>query len=156
MIKVKEIKPLFNQIVTTRNVYTAEDAMQGGLYTTKEDKIMEYQKVLAVGPAVKEIKVGDMIYINPGRYMHLIHKQGLQDLERNITKDDMHAVAVFPTELIFHKDEDGNEWSEQVLVLYDTDVHYIVSDYEEFKPNPAVLVDKPSIIIQPHPFKKRK
>ena len=147
MIKVKEIKPLFNQIVVTRRTYSAREAMQGGLYTTKEDKIMEYQKVLAVGPAVKEIKVGDLIYINPGRYMHLIHKQGLKDIDKNITRDDMHAVAVFPTELIFKKDEKGNEVSEQVLVLYDTDVQYVVTDYEEFEPDPIVFTDKQSIIL---------
>ena len=31
--------------------------------------------------------------------------------------------------------------------LYDTDVQYVVTDYEEFEPDPIVFTDKQSIII---------
>jgi hypothetical protein len=121
--------------------------MKNGLYTGKENTTKEYQTVLAVGPSVRGIEVGDLISINPSRYIKLLHKQGLKDLDRNVTKDDIHAVVDFPTELVYTKHEDGSESSKEVLILFDNDVHFVVKpgDYEEFSP----VIEKPSLIITP-------
>ena len=145
MIKVKDIKPIFNQIVTTAHRYSREESMKNGIYVGKENTIKEYQTVLKIGSTVRDIKVGDVICINPARYVKLLHKEGLKDLDRNITKDDIHAVVDFPKETIYTKDADGVETSKEVLILYDNDVHYI-AEIEEVS---SVLVSSPSGIIIP-------
>lgn len=147
MLKFYKITPVFNQIIVTADKYTREESMRNGLYTGKENTTKEYQKVLAVGPSVKGIEVGDIISINPSRYIKLLHKQGLKDLDRNVTKDDIHAVVDFPTELIYTKDADGVETSKEVLILFDNDVHFIVKpgDYEEV----STVIEQPSLIIIP-------
>lgn len=138
IVKIKGIKPLFNQLIVTKNVYTMEESMQGGVYTGMANKLKEYQKVLAVGPMVKGIEVGDYVYINPARYAVIEHKKGKKDIENNIIKDDMHATVNIPTHTIYTKNADGTETSQQVMVIYDNDIHLCVTDLEEFNEMPAV------------------
>ena len=147
MLKIYKITPVFNQIVVTADKYSKEESLQNGLYTGKENTTKEYQKVLAVGPTVRGIEVGDMISINPSRYIKLLHKQGLKDMDRNVTKDDIHAVVDFPKETVYIKNPDGVETSKEVLILYDNDVHFVIKegDYEEV----SMLIEKPSLIIVP-------
>lgn len=138
MIKVtKMIEPMFNRIVTTHKQYSSEDAQTiGGLFTGMAGKTMEYQTVLAVGPNVKGIEVGDLVCIDPSRYAQLLHKEGLTNIDKKITSDDMRMVALFPLETIYTKGEDGVETSETVMVIYDSDVIYKIpkKGYENFRP----------------------
>lgn len=139
--KIKEIRPLFNQLIVTKRAYTREEARsQGGVYTGLENKLKEYQQVLAVGPTARGVEVGDWVFINPARYAVIEHKQGGKDAERNIIKDQMHATVNIPTHTIYKKDENGNEYSMEVMVIYDNDVHLCVPEgcLEEFNENPII------------------
>lgn len=148
MIKVtKMIEPMFNRIVTTHKRYSREEAQTvGGIFTNMEGKTMEYQRVLAVGPNAKGVKIGDLVCIDPTRYAQLLHKEGLTNIDKKITSDDMRMAAIFPLETIYTKQSDGIETSETVMVLYDSDVMYIVPEYEDFHP---ILEKGPGIIIPP-------
>jgi hypothetical protein len=110
-----------------------------------EGKTMEYQKVLAVGPSARGVKVGDLVCIDPSKYLQLLHKEGLTNIDKKITADDMRAAAVFPLETIYTKNADGVETSETVMVLYDNDVMYVVPEYEDFHP----IIEKGSGLIIP-------
>ena len=136
--KIKEIRPLFNQLVVTKNAYTMEEARRGGVYTAMANKLKEYQKVLAIGPAVKGIQVGDYVFINPARYAVIEHKKGSKDLESNIIKDQMHATVNIPTYTLYYKGEDGIEVSQEVMLIYDNDVHLCVPQLEEFDESPLI------------------
>lgn len=136
--KIKEIRPLFNQLVVTKNAYTMEEAKRGGVYTAMANKLKEYQKVLAIGPAVKGVQVGDYVFINPARYAVIEHKKGSKDLESNVIKDQMHATVNIPTYTLYHKGEDGVEVSQEVMLIYDNDVHLCVPQLEEFDESPII------------------
>ena len=76
MLKIKKIKPLFNAIVTTMDRYTEDQYTDGGLIKVTAGTIKENQKVIAVGSIVRDIKVGDMVSINPIRYAVKKHQEG--------------------------------------------------------------------------------
>ena len=67
MLKINSIKPLFNKIVTTCDVYE-KGKTEGNIIVKTEGTIKEYQRVEAVGSKVRDIKVGDLVLINPKRY----------------------------------------------------------------------------------------
>ena len=77
MLKIKKIKPLFNKILTTMDLYDNPMTEDGIIDGSKEDGgIKEYQTVIAVGPTVKCVKPGDLVVINPARYQVMKHKDG--------------------------------------------------------------------------------
>ena len=75
MLKIKSIKPMFDSLITTMNKYE-EDGFENGVIVKQAGSLKEYQKVIAVGPAVRNIEVGDTVMINPIRYAKMKHKEG--------------------------------------------------------------------------------
>ena len=151
MLKIKNIKPVANHIVTTMDFYTEEEAMVGGLYSSaKLNTIKEYQKVIAIGPYVKDISVGDIVRINPSRYIQILHKAGsLKGIDKKTVTDEMHSAVDIPNEELWmgKKDQNGNEIPTKVMILFDSDVMCIVEG-EEIKVEKSKL-QKPSPIIIP-------
>ena len=137
MLKIKKIKPTANHIVTTMDMYTEDEVktITGLFDTTKMNTIKEYQKVLEVGPMVRGIEVGDIVRINPSRYIQILHKQGsLKGIDKKTVTDEMHSAVDIPRELIYTKGPDGVETSQWVMVLFDNDIMF-VAEGEEFKPS---------------------
>ena len=132
MIKIKKIKPMFTALVTTMNKYK-EDTIVGGLINPSKGKgsLMEYQTVLSVGSSVKDIKVGDLVCINPSRFAIKKHKEG--SLKDGVITDN--PVITYNFDIV---EMDG----QQCLLLQDRDIDFIIEEYEE-------ITDKSSNIIQP-------
>lgn len=132
MIKIKKIKPMFTALVTTMNKYK-EDTIVGGLINPSKGKgsLMEYQTVLSVGSSVKDIKVGDLVCINPSRFAIKKHKEG--SLKDGVITDN--PVITYNFDVV---EMDG----QQCLLLQDRDIDFIIEEYEE-------IIDKSSNIIQP-------
>lgn len=132
MIKIKKIKPMFTALVTTMNKYK-EDTIVGGLINPLKGKgsLMEYQTVLSVGSSVKDIKVGDLVCINPSRFAIKKHKEG--SLKDGVITDN--PVITYNFDVV---EMDG----QQCLLLQDRDIDFIIEEYEE-------ITDKSSNIIQP-------
>lgn len=148
MLKVNKIKPVSNHIVTTMEIYSEAEvkSITGLVDASKLNTIKEYQKVIAVGPYVKDIKEGDIVRINPSRYIQILHKQGrLSDIDKKTVTDEMHSAVDIPRELLYTKGEDGVETSQWVLILYDSDIMF-VAEGEEFKPSPLTTAQKPLIV----------
>ena len=67
---------MFNNIVVTCNKYPNDVRIGNLLDATKADTVKEYQTVVAVGPMVRGIEVGDIVFINPRRYAVKKHREG--------------------------------------------------------------------------------
>lgn len=126
---------MFNGVVTTMNKY-GEEYLKGTsmLDPTKTGTVKEYQTVVAVGPIVKGIEVGDVVYINPKRYAVMQHKEGT--MQDNVIKDN--PVVGYKFDIV---EIDGVPH----LYLADNDIKF-VAEIEEFDENPSIVVpDAPKI-----------
>jgi hypothetical protein len=74
MINIKKIELTANYVLTTKDIYTEED---GSGIIKLSGTLKEYQTVVAVGPMVRTIKVGDFVCINPKRYAVTRYKEGI-------------------------------------------------------------------------------
>lgn len=144
MYKLKKIKPTFNHIVVTMDRYSRYYKTGGLIDSSKAGLIKEYQTVVEVGPMVRGIEVGDVIFINPQRYLEIKHHFKDADAN-NVQKDDMHAILRIPRFTIYDG-EDGA--SREVMLLGDNDV-FFVAEGEEFDENPSIITEeKPKLIFQ--------
>lgn len=143
MYKLKKIKPTFNHIVVTMDRYGRYYKTGGLIDSSKAGLIKEYQTVVEVGPMVRGIEVGDVIFINPQRYLEIKHHFKDADAN-NVQKDDMHAILRIPR-FTLYDGEDGA--SREVMLLGDNDV-FFVAEGEEFDENPSIITDeKPKLIF---------
>lgn len=133
MLKIKKIKPMFTSLITTMDKYE-QDVTTGGLInvTKMQGGLKEYQTVLAVGGSVRDIKVGDLVCINPARFAVRKHQAG--SLKDGVISDN--PVTTYNFDVV---EMDGK----QCLLLQDRDIDFIIEEFEEV-PDPA-----PSTIIQP-------
>ena len=131
MLKVKSIKPLFTGVLTTANKYETTSTKNGIIISAKqtEGHIKEYQTVVKVGSSVREIKPGDIVLINPSRYLR-------KKFDENSIRDDFDKNPTIeiniPTVVINDK---------VYFLIEDRDVAYIIDDCEEIPDT------KPSIIM---------
>ena len=119
MINIKKVKPMFNAIITTMNRYEDDDSSDTLIKNTS-GSLKDYQTVVAVGGSVRDIKAGDVVQIDPSRYAQKQHRE--DSLKNGIVSDNPVMSYNFKTILI-----DG----EQCLLLYDSDISYIIEEYEE-------------------------
>lgn len=135
---IKKIKPLFNMIVTTCNKYDSNKKLAGTslLDVSKANTVKGYQTVVAIGPSVRGIEVGDTVYINPTRYAVKKHQEG--SLKDGVITDN--PTIGYNFNLV---DIDG----ETHILLYDNDIMY-VAEVEEFDEQPAIIVEEtPTLIV---------
>lgn len=125
---IKSVKPMFNGIVTTMERYGSDTKIKGTSLTdpTKSGAVKEYQKVVAIGPMVRGIEVGDIVFINPKRYAVKQHKEG--SLKDGVITDN--PVIGYDFEVIEINGVDH-------LYLQDSDIKF-VADIEEFEENPTI------------------
>lgn len=127
----RKIKPTTNHIVTTMDKYEEDDSKL--VLDVKElaGSVKDIQRVVAIGPLVRDIKVGDYVRICPDRYIKVKHT-----LAEELNEKEMQISVNFPIVDL----EDG-----RYLFLYESDVDYII---EEFAPETTekVLYTPPTII----------
>lgn len=135
-----KIKPLFNRIVTTMDTYDKDQYSNGVIVNTKQKgSIKEYQTVVSVGTTVRDIKVGDVVCIDPTRYMVTKHKD--RSLQNGVIGDNVILGYKFNTIKLGDK---------ECLMLYDQDISFIIEESEDIEDprGPAIIQSKkPSIII---------
>ena len=119
-LKIKKIKPMFNRVLTTCDLYT-EDLMTDGIIdsTKVEGAIKEYQTVIACGPMVKCVKPGDVVVINPTRYQVMKHKEGT--LNDGVIQDNAVLSYNFPIMVV----DDA-----PCLYIYDSDIEFAIKEFE--------------------------
>lgn len=136
---IKKIKPLFNYIVTTMDTYTEEELKVGGIIDSAKLNlhVKEFQTVVAVGPTVRDIKVGDIVKINANRYK----VRNFNDEGQNPT---LRSALVKQTASYQFKFVDID--SKRYLLLVDSDIEFIVEEYEEDPPQGDIIIPNTDII----------
>lgn len=134
---IKKVKPMFNGLITTMNRYEQDVKVKGTdlIDSSKSNAVKEYQTVVAVGPMVRGIEVGDTVFINPNRYAVMKHKAG--SLQDGVIKDN--PVIGYNFDIV---EIDGVNH----LYLQDSDIKF-VAEIEEFNENPMIYTEKPEIIV---------
>ena len=132
MLKVKKIRPMFTALITTMDKYEHDMKTNGGLLdvTKQQGGLKEYQTVLAVGSSVRDIKVGDLVCVNPTRFAVKQHKAGT--LRDGVVTDN--PVVKYNFDVV---EMDGK----QCLLLQDRDIDFVIEEYEEVPdPTPSTLI----------------
>ena len=123
MLKIIKCKPMLNHVITTANVYE-ESQINGGVIDDEgklEGKFKEYQTVVAVGPHVRDVQVGDLVVINPSAYCKPRHKTKADSIKGLMGEDEVEMVVEFPI-----IDING----EPHLFLFDRDIDLIIEEKE--------------------------
>jgi len=126
-----------NYLVTTKEEYTEDDVRKGGLITKIIGSLKEYQKVVAIGPMVRGIQVGDLVCINPKRYAKYKHQPG--SLKDGVITDNPVVAYNFNVIELDHVTH---------LLLTDQDIDFIIeeSEEEEVKENPIIVPERKIIV----------
>lgn len=109
---------MFSSVVTTKDKYDS-DLTVGGIISRSAGAVKEYQHVVAVGPSVRGISVGDYVYIDPSRYA--VRKYREDSVKGDIMTNDIVGYNI-PEVTI-----DGNN----CLILEDRDIRYVVNEYDD-------------------------
>lgn len=139
MLVIKKIQPMYTKILTTMCKYEEDELTAGGLIdsTKTQGTLKEYQTVVAVGNSVRNVKVGDLVCINPERYAVKKHEAG--SLKDGVITDNpviKYNFNIMELEGVPH------------LLLDENDVSFIITDYEEVKEQKSDLyVPKTQIIM---------
>lgn len=119
MLKIKDARPLYTGLFITKDEYTDNDFENGIVLYGDAGKVKPYQRVFKIGPFVKNVKEGDFVKVNFGRY---IRKKFTEDDLRSEmpTKND---VQLFVPEV----EIDGVKYYH----IDENDVVMVITDWEE-------------------------
>lgn len=131
MLHIKEIKPLFTNILTTGNKYE-KDEKQNGLIIAKKGDLKLYQEVMAVGSMVRDIKVGDKVMINPRQY-------AVKKYDPNSVKEDMGMNSTIGYNMPWVTIDDAEGNPQECLMLIDRDIEFVF-DGEELDEEQSNLI----------------
>lgn len=138
MLKVKSIKPVYTRLITTANRYTESQKVGSILDANKlEGRYKEYQTVVKVGSSVREVKEGDIVLIDPSRYMK--RKYNDNSLREDFVENPIVEINI-PT--VTMNDTD-------YFMIEERDIAYIIEDSEEVpdsNPNNLILPKEKKII----------
>lgn len=122
MLKIKKVKPMFDSIITTMDKYEDDVINNLGLIETSKQKgtIKEFQKVVSIGNIVREVKVGDLVCINPSAYARKKYQDGsMKDGVISTNEVLSYEFNIIELDDVPH------------LLLKTRDIEFIVEEYEE-------------------------
>lgn len=132
---------MFTALVTTMDKYEHDERTAGGLIDTTKQQggLKEYQRVLAIGSSVRDIKVGDLVCVNPTRFAVKQHQAG--SLKDGVVTDNPTIKYNFDV-----VEMDGK----QCLLLQDRDIDFVIEEYEEVPdpiPSPLIKPEEKKLIV---------
>jgi len=121
--------------------YEHDERTASGLLdvTKQQGGLKEYQRVLAIGSSVRDIKVGDLVCVNPTRFAVKQHQAG--SLKDGVVTDNPTIKYNFDV-----VEMDGK----QCLLLQDRDIDFIIEEYEEIpdpEPSPLIKPEEKKLIV---------
>ena len=137
ILHIKKIKPMFTSILTTGTLYE-NDVTENGIIMFKKGDLKLYQKVVAVGSSVRDIKVGDMIVFDPKPYLVMKYNP-------NSVQNDFDNNKVIKANFPWVQVDDENGKPQEMLLLNDRDVKFVFEGEE--KVESIIVPEKPTIII---------
>lgn len=123
MLHITKIKPLFNHILVTADKFD-KDMIQGGVIIAKQGDLKLWQKVVAVGSTVRDIKVGDMVMINPDHF-------AVKKYNKNSVQNDLDNNPVLTYNFPFETIDDEKGDPQDHLYISDNDVRYVFNGEEK-------------------------
>lgn len=129
---------MFTSIVTTGEKYK-EDMYENGLIVAKKGDLKTYQKVVATGPSVRDIKVGDKVMINVLNY-------AVKRYDQNSVKEDMgmNQIISYRFNWVVVDDEKGEP--QECLLLNDRDILFSFEGEEIQGTKKPILVPDHTIV----------
>lgn len=134
MLKLKKITPTFNHILTTKNLRD-HDEYDNGVLVRPAGSTKEWQRVVAVGPTVKNCKVGDYIMVDPVRYAVTKHQDG--SLKDGVVADNVTVAYNIPIITVDDK---------EYMYLFDTDIQFVIDKFEETEDLPPLYTTSTNIL----------
>lgn len=141
MLKIEEIQPMSTQIVVTGEKFSEDMYDDHGLIESKKGDLKTYQRVIAVGPMVRDIKVGDMVMIN---VMHF----AVMQYDKDSLKNDMgmNKVKEWRFNWITLEKKEGNP--QECLFMDQHDILFVFKGREvQGVKNPIITPTKKGIIM---------
>lgn len=136
MLHIKKLKPLLTNILTTGDKYE-EDMYDNGLVTAVKGSLKLYQKVLAVGPVVRDIKEGDMVMIDPRNY-------AVMKYDKNSIQNDLDNNKRVKWELPWVTVDDKDGKPQNCLLLTDRDIKFVFEGEEK---NEKIIVPNKKLMV---------
>ena len=138
MLKVKKARPSFNGIFATFETFEKDQYNENGILVYSKGTIKPWQRIIAVGPFVKNVKEGDLVRVNYTKYA--VHKY-----EENSIKRDMMEDHIVRFEIPFEYIDD-----KKCMYIQDNDILVIYDEAEEIeydkKPASDIVIVKDQII----------
>ena len=123
MLHIKKIKPLFTSLVTTGDRFE-KDMVESGIIIAKKGDLKLWQKVIAVGSAVRDIKEGDMVMIDASHYAK-------KRYDANSIQNDMNNNPVLNYQFNWVTLDDSEGTPQECLLLNDRDILYVFEGEEK-------------------------
>lgn len=137
MLNIKDIRPVFTRIITTANRYDSDQKTGVLLDANKlEGRYKEYQVVVKVGSSVREVKEGDVVLIDPSKYIK--RKYSDNSLREDFVENPITSIEI-PTVTM-----NGEDY----FMIDQQDIAYVIEDSEEI-PDPisgTIIMPKPTTI----------
>ena len=124
-INVKAIKPQFTTVITTLDSYE-EDLIVDGMVKAPQGTVKLYQTVIAVGDAVRGIKVGDLVLVNFNRY--IVQKYKENSIKNEMSNMESELVLNIPRIVLDNK---------VYAKLQDNDIEGVITEFEEYESEQA-------------------
>ena len=133
--KIKKIRPLYNKVLITADRFTEDQVSDSGIIdpTKQHGVLMPVQKVVAIGPMVRDVKEGDVVCFNPTRYGKTVQVKDENSIKGVMESHHSEVRYNFPVINI-----DGTDF----LYIYDSDIDYVIEEYEEVKSGALYTPDK--------------
>lgn len=137
MLHITKIKPMFTNLLVTKEVFD-KDMCDGGVIVANKGDMKLYQTVLAVGPAIRDIKVGDKVMLRLDDY-------AVKKYSKNSLQNDMDNNPIITWNLPFETIEDDKGNSIECLYIKDRDVKFVFEGEE--RDDTLILPEKKKFVI---------
>lgn len=123
MLHVTKIKPIFNHILVTADKFE-KDMTQNGVIIANKGDLKLWQKVIAVGSIVRDVKVGDMVMIIPDNF-------AVKKYNKNSVQNDLDNNPVISYNFPFETIDNEKGEPEEYLYISDKDIRYVFEGREK-------------------------
>lgn len=137
MLHITSIKPLFNHVLITADKFD-KDMINNGVIIAGKGDLKLWQTVVAVGPTVRSIEVGDKVMIIPDHFA--VKKYNKNSIQNDLDNNPV-LTYNFPFETIDNEKGEPQEY----LYISDNDIRYVF-DGEE-KDDALITPGKPKLIL---------
>ena len=137
MLHITEIKPTFNHVLITADKFD-KDMVQNGVIIAGKGDLKLWQKVIAVGSTVRDIKVGDMVMIIPDHF-------AVKKYNKNSVQNDLDNNPILTYNFPFETIDDKKGNPKEYLYISDNDIRYVFKGEE--KDESLIVPGKAKLIV---------